>query len=60
MIAIYKFVTYVVATNRLSLNVLRESEQISGFPPETIQMIVTNQNPEFERKFEISKKKVTN
>lgn len=58
MILAYKFFTYVVATNRLSLVQLDKSEQIQAFGAGCIQFIVTNQNPEFEKKFEISKKKV--
>ncbi len=57
MVAAYKLVTYVIATNRLSLNVLEKTERITAFPEDYTQFIVTNLNPEFERKFEISKKK---
>jgi len=55
----YKLITYIIATNRLSLLKLEsETDKINGIAPAIIQFIVTNQNPEFERKFDILKKKV--
>ncbi len=57
LVSAYKFATYVIATNRLSLRKLEERERIPQFPAEYTQFAVTNLNPEFERKFEISKKK---
>jgi len=54
----YKLITYIIATNRLMLRKLEGKYKIPNFAPEFQQFIVTNLNPEFERKFEISKKKV--
>jgi len=53
----YRLSTYVIATNRLSLSALAEIERIPELPSNCIQLIVTNLNPEFERKFEINKAK---
>ncbi len=53
-----KLVGYIIATNRLNLVKLLEANRIPEFSGNVIQFIVTNQNPEFERKFDIDKKKV--
>lgn len=54
----HKLITYIIATNRLSLVQLKSNEIIPCFTSNSIQFIVTNLNPEFERKFSIIKKKV--
>jgi hypothetical protein len=54
----YKFLKYIVATNRLHFNKLEGAEKLNDVPGDFKQYIIANHSPEKEKIFKEAKKLV--